>query len=142
MEETDYSMILEQAKRVLERDELYTNLVKNYIDNQKRIDNQQMLFRWVFFIIVCYVFIAVIGFGSLGIWTIAKKENITWTDIGAALAGLGSILSVIIILPSKIAEHLFPVSGIKNSFDFILSMREGDLTSKSQKVDVTFTKKQ
>ena len=57
---------------------------------------------------------------------------ISWQDFGAALTGLGSILGVIIVLPSKIAEHLFPSGGSKDSMGFVKSMQEYDLEKQPQ----------
>lgn len=116
------------TQNCLERDTEYKNLLSHYVSQQKLTDKAQFWFRMIFFIIICAVFLFVVIVGMLGILNITKKELITWTDIGVAFAGLGSILSVIIVLPSKIAEHLFPASGIKNSFDFIATMQSYDMS--------------
>lgn len=127
------------TQNCLERDTEYKNLLSHYVSQQKQTDKAQFWFRMVFFIIICAVFLFVIVFGMLGILNITKKELITWTDIGAAFAGLGSILSVIIILPSKIAEHLFPASGIKNSFDFIATMQSYDMSQNGSWINTEVT---
>ena len=119
---------LEYDENCLSRDKQYVSLLEHYVKNQKRVDCAQLWFKVVFFIIVCLIFVAAIIFGSLSIWNISKKDNISWQDLGAALAGLGSLLAVIIVLPSKIAEHLFPAGGNQNSMSFISSMQKYDLS--------------
>ena len=81
-----------------------------------------------FFVVACSSALAVVIIGALSIYRISQKENIAWTDFGTALTGLGSVLGVLIILPSKIAEHLFPSSSDENAMKFIKSMQESDLS--------------
>lgn len=122
---------LDYYANCLRRDKQYVSLLEHYVKNQKSMDCAQFWFRVIFFVIVCGTFGAIVVLGGLTIWNISQKENISWQDIGAALAGLGSILSVIIVLPSKIAEHLFPAGGNENSMEFIKSMQEYDLSRNS-----------
>lgn len=81
-----------------------------------------------FFVVARSSALAVVIIGALSIYRISQKENIAWTDFGTALTGLGSVLGVLIILPSKIAEHLFPSSSDENAMKFIKSMQEYDLS--------------
>ena len=123
--------ILEYSDNILQRDRQYVQLLQHYVKNQKRMDWAQLVFKSVFFVVVCVVFVGVVYFSAKSISTISQKETISWTDLGTALTGLGSILGVIIILPSKIAEHLFPSSSDKNSMEFIKSMQAYDLSISS-----------
>ena len=123
--------ILNNYENFLKRDAEYTKLLVEYVKNQQLQNEAQRCFKMVFFIVVCAVFLAVVVLGALGIFFIAKKPEISWEDIGAALAGLGSILSVIIVLPSKIAEHLFPSSADQESLKFVQAMQSYDLPFRS-----------
>ncbi len=73
------------------------------------------------------MFIAVSLTGITAIVIIAKKTNITIADIGVALAGFGSVLSSIVVLPKIIAKHLFPESSEKVRFDFVSQNQKLDL---------------
>ena len=73
--------------------------------------------------------------GALSNYRNSQKENIALKDFGTALTGLGSVLGVLIILPSKIAEHLFPASADKNAMEFIKSMQDYDLSIKQRPDD-------
>lgn len=119
---------LEYTKNILIRDSQYAELLMHHVAHQKRLDFAQLLFKYFFFFLVCFVFISVVVLGALSIFFIAKKESIAWTDFGTALTGLGSVLGVLMILPSKIAEHLFPSSADKTSMEFIRSMQDYDLS--------------
>lgn len=119
---------LEYSNNCLERDKQYVKLLEDYVMNQRRIDWVQLLFKILFFAVVCAVFILVTVWGGLTILNISKRETISWQDFGAALTGLGSIFSVIMVLPTKIAEHLFPAGGNQESMDFIKSMQAYDLS--------------
>ena len=117
---------LDFTDNVLIRNHQYTVLLKQYAQNQRRLNTAQLWFKGVVFFVVCAIFLAVVIFGALGIWNISQKGAITWQDLGAALAGLGSILSVIVVLPTKIAEHLFPAAGDRDSIEFVKSMQAFD----------------
>lgn len=119
---------LEYSNNCLERDKQYVKLLEDYVMNQRRIDWVQLLFKILFFAVVCAVFILVTVWGGLTILNISERETISWQDFGAALTGLGSIFSVIMVLPTKIAEHLFPAGGNQESMDFIKSMQAYDLS--------------
>lgn len=113
---------------MLARDYQYAKFLEHHVKHQKRLDFAQLLFKYIFFFIVCGVFVAVVIIGALSIYRISQKENIVWTDFGTALTGLGSVLGVLMILPSRIAEHLFPSSSDENAMKFIKSMQEYDLS--------------
>lgn len=119
---------LKYSENILTRDFQYAKLLEHHVTHQKRLDLAQLIFKYVFFFFVCIIFVTVVVLGALSIFFVSKKENITWTDLGTALTGLGSVLGVLIILPSKIAEHLFPSSSDENGMKFIKSMQEYDLS--------------
>jgi hypothetical protein len=121
---------LKSRDNILARDYQYAKFLEHHVNHQKRLDFAQLLFKYIFFFIVCGVFVAVVIIGALSIYRISQKENIAWTDFGTALTGLGSVLGVLIILPSKIAEHLFPAAADKNAMEFIKSMQDYDLSIK------------
>ena len=120
------------AQNLLDRDRQYVDLLRHFIENQKRTDMAQLIFKSVFFALVCLVFLGVVAAGCFAIYNISRKPTVSWQDFGTALTGLGSILGVIIVLPSKIAEHLFPSGGNKDSMGFVKSMQEYDLVKRPQ----------
>jgi len=121
---------LEFDENRLNRDSGYTELLHNYVEHHTKVNSQKLLFKWVFFFAICVVFVFVIIFGTLGIWNITQKNYITLEDLGAALAGLSSILSVIIVLPNQIAKSLFPDSGEQISLGLVKTMLDYDVSIK------------
>lgn len=115
-----------QANRASLRDEYTTQIVEEYVAHQKRINLAQLIFKCIFFFIVCVAFGGVI-FGCIKVLlTIAKKTGITVADIGVAITSVVSLVSAVIVLPTKIAEHLFPATGEKDITEFIIKMHEVD----------------
>ena len=118
-----------QAENVLLRDKTYARVLDDYAKHQNKINRNQRIYKTIFFTIVCtsYVFIVV---GSIcAIVLIAQKDGISWTDFALAITSVVSLVSVIIVLPSKIAEHLFPNQGEKGIMDFVTKMHEMDTQS-------------
>lgn len=118
-----------QAENVLLRDKTYARVLEDYAKHQNKINRNQRIYKTIFFTIVCasYVFIVL---GSIyAIVLIAQKDGISWTDFALAITSVVSLVSVIIVLPSKIAEHLFPNQGEKGIMDFVTKMHEMDTQS-------------
>ena len=121
---------------LIERDIQYTILLKQYISAQKENEKLQKRFKIVFFIIVLLVFVVVVSLSAIAIYTISKKASITLGDFGVALSGLGSIIGVIIVLPSKIADNLFPATATKEMLEIVQTMQNYDLNSDAVNDDV------
>lgn len=112
--EGDYSAIdyyLESERR----DVYYSALVKDIVKNNR---TGQTL-KCIFFVIVCLIFAFICIFGLLIVFNISKKDTTSITDLGVAIAGFGSVLSSIVILPQIIAKHLFPEDSEAVRFEFI-----------------------
>lgn len=105
------------------RDKHYSTLVKKIIDN----NDATQLIKYIFFGVVCLVFLAVSIIGILVVLKIASKEAISYADISVAITGFGGVLSSIIVLPKIIAKHLFPENSEKVRFDFISQNQKLDL---------------
>ena len=115
------------AEYKVKRDEQYTRLLTQYVDNQKRLNRAQVWFKSTFFLVVCIAFLGVIIVGIWGIFKIAEKTKTELADVATVIAGFGSILSAIIVLPDKIATHLFPAGGDKETLlEFVKSMQAYD----------------
>lgn len=97
------------------RDVYYSALVKDIVKNNR---TGQVL-KCIFFSVVCLVFSFICIFGLLIIFNISKKETVTYSDVSIAIAGFGSVLSSIIVLPTIIAKHLFPENSEMVRFAFI-----------------------
>lgn len=105
------------------RDKHYSTLVKKIIDN----NDATQIIKYIFFGVVCLVFLAVSIIGILVVLKIASKEAISYADISVAITGFGGVLSSIIVLPKIIAKHLFPENSEKVRFDFISQNQKLDL---------------
>lgn len=97
------------------RDVYYSALVKDIVKNNRT----SQIFKWIFFVIVCLVFAFICVFGLFIIFNISIKDEVTYSDIGVAATGFGSVLSSIIVLPQIIAKHLFPENSEEVRFGFI-----------------------
>lgn len=81
------------------RDQQYTVLLQQYAVNQKRMHLARLIFKYIFFGIICLSFVFIVRAGLNILLLVAQKENTTFSDLGVALTGLGSILgSAIIVL--------------------------------------------
>lgn len=112
--ESDYSATnyyLESERR----DIYYSALVKDIVKNNRT----GQILKCIFFVIVCLIFAFICILGLLIIFNISKKESISYSDIGVAITGFGSVLSSIIVLPQIIAKHLFPENSEEVRFGFI-----------------------
>lgn len=97
------------------RDVYYSALVRDIVRNNRA----SQVMKIIFFTVVCAAFLVVCIGGIVAICLVAKKPFIASGDIGVAITGLGAILSTIIVLPSIIANHLFPKDGETVRFNFI-----------------------
>ena len=111
------------------RNEQYTQLLKMYTENQKKMQDSRLWLKKIFFWMICSSFFFIIIVGGIILLRVSNKQQITYSDFGIALTGLGSILSVIIVLPKIIAEHLFPKDGERAESNFVTAMQEFDLAS-------------
>lgn len=130
--EKDYletSENLDEIDCLIERDIQYTILLKQYISAQKDNEKQQKWFKIIFFVVALLVFIFVVSLSTVAIYTISKKSSIALGDVGVALSGLGSIIGVIIVLPSKIADNLFPATANKEMLEIVQTMQNYDFNS-------------
>lgn len=118
---------LDEIDCLIERDVQYTILLKQYISAQKEIEKQQKWFKIIFFAVVLIIFILVVSIGIATIYATSKKETINLGDVGIALSGLGSIIGVVIVLPSKIADNLFPATANKEVLEIVRTMQNYDL---------------
>jgi len=107
------------------RDIYYSALVKDIIENNR---TSQCL-KCIFFSIVCFIFVLTCVLGIMIIYTISQKETISYSDIGIALTGFGTVLSSIIVLPQIIAKHLFPEDSESVRFEFIKANQELEQSS-------------
>lgn len=109
------------------RDGLYTYLLENYIKTQNKSNKTQHWFKIIFFALVLIVFVGVTFSGIICLLLISsKEENITWADVGVALTGFGSILGVVILLPTRISENLFPATASKEIIEIVSNMQRYD----------------
>lgn len=110
------------------RDVYYSALVKDII----RDNRTGQVLKCIFFCVICVVLLYTCLFGTVIVYIIAKKEQVSATDIAALIAGLGSIISSILVLPKIIAKHLFPEDSEKGRFDFIKASQRFDQPKDSE----------
>ena len=125
------------GKQYDRRDELYANLLENYIEQSKDKADKNVGYKQKFFNIVMTVFCCMIFIPLLAILIVAIRGDNNITAVIALSSSAISILSAIIILPKIIAKHLFPTDEDKNMIDLVKSMQENDsgIRTNSKKED-------
>jgi len=110
---------LKETTEMLKRSEQLTILLVDYVINHRRLNNSKIVFKYIFFFLVCLSFFGIISFGSYVVVIVVCKEHVSLYDLGVVISCFVSILSCLIILPNIIASHLFPVSGDATNIDLV-----------------------
>lgn len=116
----------EQAIAALDREQQYVKVLEDFAEHQRKINKSHRVYKFIFFVAVCISFIAIVGGCVVVLYLIARKDGLGWEDFGVAITSVASLVSAVIILPGKIADHLFPTSGEKDITNFIIKMHEVD----------------
>lgn len=109
-----------------ERDTLYTDLLNNYIEVYKDQSQDNRKYKKWFFWIIMGMFALVIGGAILSMIFISSKGEITPSYLGMMIAAVSSIISVVIVLPKVIAEHLFPKDAETHIINLVERMQKND----------------
>lgn len=107
------------------RNEYYSILIEQIIKD----NTTNKIIKYIFFAVVCLVFIVVTIGGVCILIFVSKKNNIqtNYTDIVLLLSALSGMLSAIIVLPKIIAKHLFPEHSEQDKYEFVKSTQKFDL---------------
>lgn len=109
------------------RDKIFTCIVANFAKHQKENNKQKNIQKNVFFWMVCICFVTVVIGCIAAILVVALNEEKSIEDLGVILGSVASLISVIIVLPSKIAENLFPSEGEKDFATFFINTHRDDI---------------
>lgn len=115
-----------EAIEYTKRDNLYTDLLCNYIEIYKTKEKHKKIFKIVFFVIVMFVFLGVITGCVLSMCYIAVNGIYDAESVGIVIADMAGIISSIIIIPQIIAKHLFPTNEESFMLDMVKSMQNND----------------
>ena len=128
--ESDYNDMLanlqEQARCAIKREHQYVKVLEDFAEHQRKVNRAQRWFKAIFFWLVCAMFALIIAGCVAAIYKIAMRGNTEWQDLGVAITSAVSLIGTVIILPSKIADHLFPNNGEKDIMQFIIDMHKVD----------------
>lgn len=108
------------------RDACYTRLLDNYIGDYKNKSQDNQKYKKWFFWIIMGMFALVIGGAILSMIFISSKGEITPSYLGMMIAAVSSIISVVIVLPKVIAEHLFPKDAETHIINLVDRMQQND----------------
>ena len=108
------------------RDELYTELLKHYIDTTKLKNNNNKKYKKVFFWVVVCAFVALVATPITATFIVLYNGLTDTAAIIALVGGAVSAIPAVIVLPQIIAQHLFPTDEDKNMIDLVKSMQEND----------------
>ena len=109
------------------RNNMYTDLLSQYIDKYKHKEKDKKIYKWIFFIIVMLAMAAVITVCLIVVVSLTiKAESTSLADFAVVLTSIGGIISTIVIIPKIIAEYLFPSDEESNMIDLVKNMQQND----------------
>jgi len=108
------------------RDNLYTDLLSNYIEIYKTKEEHKKRFKIIFFIVIMIIFFLVILGCVVSMCYISINGIYDIESVGLAIANIAGIISSIIIIPQIIAKHLFPTNEENFMLDMVKSMQNND----------------
>lgn len=116
----------EHRKEYDRRDNLYSDLLEEYINAYKKKTKRNRKLKLAFFFIVVFTFCVII-LGSVASLIIVSivGQSIAAT-VSVITGSVISIISAIIVLPKIIAEYLFPTDEEQNMNEMIKNMQEND----------------
>lgn len=116
-----------QWYNVSRRDGIFTDIVEDFANHQKNNNEQKNTQKNVFFWMVCISFLIVVVGCMVAIIVVALKNKKSIEDLGVIVGSVVSLISVIIVLPSKIADNLFPSEGEKDFAAFFIRTHRDDI---------------
>ncbi len=116
----------EHRKQYDKRDNLYSELLEEYISVYKSKSKRNRKLKLAFFIIAVITFCVIILGAVASMVIVAIKGGLNISGIAVVVGSVANILSAIIVLPKIIAEHLFPTDEEQNMNEMIKNMQEND----------------
>lgn len=108
------------------RNNLYGDILENYISINKAKSNANKCYKFWFFLISMIIF-ACLTIGPIVVFLImACKDSATATDFAAVLGCIAGIITSIIIIPKIIAKHLFPTDEDTRMIELVKNMQIND----------------
>lgn len=108
------------------RDTLYSDLLENYIKTYDGKAKCNKIYKFLFFTVSMLIFIGVVGAAIASLIIIALKKESSIADVAVLISGAAEIISVVIVLPKIIAEHLFPTNEDDNMIGMVKNMQVND----------------
>ncbi len=115
-----------QDPEYVRRNQLYSELLAQYISEYHVKDTWKKWYRVIFFGVTMLSFIGIIVCSLVVLFLAAHKERPSAADLGAILGSVAGILSSILVLPKIIAEHLFPKDEDVNMISMVKNMQHND----------------
>lgn len=109
-----------------QRDEVYTDLLKEYLNSYKSKMKCKQRMKVAFFIITIIAFGAIIALFGIVIINASINGISNVSDIATVLGSVASVLSALIAIPKIIAVHLFPTDEETNHVLMIKNMQQND----------------
>lgn len=116
----------DQDPEYVRRNQLYSELLAQYIGEYHVKDTWKKWYRVIFFGVTMVSFIGIIVCSLIVLFLAARKAQPSAADLGAILGSVAGILSAILVLPKIIAEHLFPKDEDSNMISMVKNMQLND----------------
>lgn len=113
------------------RDDLYSDLLDNYIASYKSKTARNKVYKLIFYIVTMFSFVALIGGAVTALIIAACSDAEIGGKITIAVGSIATVLSTIIVLPKIIAVHLFPTCEDKDMIELVKNMQENDSSIRS-----------
>lgn len=116
----------DQDPEYVRRNQLYSELLAQYISEYHVKDTWKKWYRVIFFGVTMVSFVGILVCSIVVLFLSAGKAQPSVTDLGAILGSVAGILSSILVLPKIIAEHLFPKDEDSNMINMVKNMQLND----------------
>lgn len=116
----------EQDEEYNKRNNLYTELLENYIQIYKKKEKNKSIYKFLFFFTTMLLFSGIIIVCGYNMYNISVHGDPGGASVGIALSNVIGIVSTLIVLPKIIAEHLFPTNEENNMIGMVKNMQEND----------------
>lgn len=115
-----------EDKEYDQRNVLYSELLRQYIDIYTQKENAKKKYKCIFFWVTLLIFIIITIGCLLGICKISIYGDGELVNVGIAITNLAGIVSALLIIPKIIAEHLFPTDEESNMIGMVKNMQDND----------------
>lgn len=120
------SQSIDQDIEYDKRNNLYTDLLNNYIQVYRSKEKVKSIYKAIFFVVTMILFCGIVITCLISMIMLSIYGDGNLANVGIAISNVAGIVSTLIVLPKIIAEHLFPVNEESNMIGMVKNMQDND----------------